>query len=69
MIEYLTVDNVALLAAIVVTLASALRKGLELATDIKPSDRLDGYASRLRRFVATIENVLDKLALNPRSDD
>ena len=66
--EYLTVENAVAAAMIVVTLASCIRKVLELVTDVKPSDRLDKYASRLRRFVATAENVLDKLALNPKSE-
>lgn len=64
--EYLTIDNVALVAFAVISMASVAAKILDVATDIKPSDRFDKYASTIRRRIAQAENILDKLALNPK---
>lgn len=64
--EYLTIENVAIVISAVISIASLLAKVLDSATDIKPSERFDGYASKIRRRVAQAENVLDKIALNPK---
>lgn len=66
MLEYLTIENVLIVVAAVISLASAGAKILEAVTDVKPNDRFDQYASRIRRAIARVEAVLDKLALNPK---
>ena len=64
--EYLTIENIALVAFGIISLASVAAKILDIATDIKPNERFDTYASKIRRRVAQAENILDKLALNPK---
>ena len=64
--EYLTIENIALVLTSIIAIASLAAKLLDTVTDIKPNERFDTYASKIRRRVAQAENILDKLALNPK---
>ena len=64
MTEYLTVDNFVLAVMLVVTLASAVAKGIDLFTDVHPDDDLDETASTIRKYVAKVRQILGKLGLN-----
>jgi hypothetical protein len=66
MSELLTVEFITTAVFAVIGIASALVKIIESITDVHPSDRLDRYAGKGRKAIAWIENILDKLALNPR---
>jgi len=67
MIEWLTnIDNLAVLAASIVAIASALVKILDAVSDVHPSETLDEYASTGRRWVQKAKKFLDKLGLNSR---
>lgn len=69
LLSLLSVDTLVQLVLIIVGLASILVRILEFATGIHPSDRLDRYASGTKKFIAWVEAMLDRLALNPKRDE
>ena len=66
--EYLTVDNLVMAVMVVVTLASAVAKVIDLFTDVHPDDDLDDTASAIRKYVAKVRSVLGQLGLNSGPD-
>jgi hypothetical protein len=64
--EFLTIENIVTLVLAVIGAASGLVKILESVTKVHPNERLDSAATKGRKVIAKVENVLDKLALNPR---
>lgn len=65
MMEYLTLENIALAVTSLITLASVLIKVLDMITDVHPNERLDTHITKARRWTAKIQAVMDKLALTP----
>ena len=68
-LSLLSLETIVQLILLVIACASILVRILEFVTGIHPSDRLDRYASRTKKFIAWVEAMLDRLALNPKRDE
>ena len=68
MTEYLTIENLLLLASAVISLSAVSAKILDTITDVHPSERLDSTASKLRKVAIVGRRLLGQLGVNSKAD-
>jgi len=61
-------DQILTFLASLVGVASAVAAAIRAFAKVTPNDADDKFASRAVRFVGKLQKLLDRLAMNPKSD-